>query len=561
MHSYPVASRSSSGLAAGGGMPGGVMVAVRVEDVIWPAGHAPADGERSAAAVAGTARIRTGDTVFIFKLVAVVKASVRRDGKVQAVGGPADHARLGALEQRLDAMCGPGTIDRLAAGIRLCGPGKKPRNRLLTAGFVIRALLLMTLMPAAPVTEVMDALAGDLARVPWAKAWHRPSRKAFRSWCKAAGRAPLEELRDQVLRASCAEHREHDWHLAAPAGGLRPWSGDGSLFRVPDTPANRAEFGGDGPYPLVRAELLSNAVTRAAMAIAAGPAGTGKAAAEQKLLDQAMLDFRWAFAPDWILLLDRNYPGAKRIKDLTRHTHVLIRLKSDIPLRRVSGFFPDKSYPAEISGDGVTVTVRVIEYDVTVEGQVVPETFCAITDLLDWRAYPAQDLAELYKWRWDGSETGLREDKSCITGSGPGTGPMLRSGTPELIYSELAALITATELVRAIARDAADCAAPARKGRRAGQPVSPREISFAAARRAALASVRSGTCTASLPDAMTATAYRDITTAVSRCRITTDRCRHRDRKTKSAYSFPAAPRDITTRTAPATVTVCGTTAA
>ena len=43
-------------------------------------------------------------------------------------------------------------------------------------------------------------------------------------------------------------------------------------------------------------------------------------------------------------------------------THVLIRLKSDIPLKRISPVLADGSYLAELSGDGVTVTVRVIEY-------------------------------------------------------------------------------------------------------------------------------------------------------------------------------------------------------
>jgi hypothetical protein len=36
------------------------------------------------------------------KPVAVTRAVVRRDGRVQAAGQPADHARLGAVEQRLD---------------------------------------------------------------------------------------------------------------------------------------------------------------------------------------------------------------------------------------------------------------------------------------------------------------------------------------------------------------------------------------------------------------------------------------------------------------------------
>src|SRR6266536_4204399 len=76
-----------------------------------------------------------------------------------------------------------------------------------------------------------------------------------------------------------------------------------------------------------------------------------------------------------------------------------------------------------LSGDGVTVTVRVIEYDVTVEGQQVPEMFCLVPALLDWREYPALALAGLYKRRWDGSETALRESKASLDGAGPGTGP------------------------------------------------------------------------------------------------------------------------------------------
>src|SRR5260370_21713033 len=82
-------------------------------------------------------------------------------------------------------------------------------------------------------------------------------------------------------------------------------------------------------------------------------------------------------------LMERNYHGAPRIARMIRSTHVLIRLKSDIPLRRTSEILPDGSYRAELSGDGVTVAVRVIEYWVTVEGQEVPEMFCLVTDLMD----------------------------------------------------------------------------------------------------------------------------------------------------------------------------------
>ena len=78
--------------------------------------------------------------------------------------------------------------------------------------------------------------------------------------------------------------------------------------------------------------------------------------------------------------------------------------------------------------------------------------------------------------------TALREAKAPLRGAGPGTGPMLRSGSPDLVRQELAAWAAATEMTRGVARDAALAAAPARKGRRAGLPVRPRDLSFARAR-------------------------------------------------------------------------------
>ena len=174
---------------------------------------------------------------------------------------------------------------------------------------------------------------------------------------------------------------------------------DGTLIRVPDTPANRAAFGSVGtgddssPFPQLRALPLNDASTRALLGMPHGPAGTDKAAAEQKLLDTAMRDYPHLFTKDRIWLLDRNFPGAARIARLIARTHVLIRLKSDIPLKRISPILPDGSYLAEISGDGVTVTVRVIEYFADVEGQDVPEMFCLVTDLIDSREYPAAELA------------------------------------------------------------------------------------------------------------------------------------------------------------------------
>ena len=82
------------------------------------------------------------------KVAAVAPAVVRRDGKVRAGGHPADHALLGALEQKLDELAGPGVIDEIAAQATLVGKVKgkavddgrigDPRYGLARAAGVLR---------------------------------------------------------------------------------------------------------------------------------------------------------------------------------------------------------------------------------------------------------------------------------------------------------------------------------------------------------------------------------------------------------------------------------------
>ena len=97
---------------------------------------------------------------------------------------------------------------------------------------------------------------------------------------------------------------------------------------------------------------------------------------------------------------------------------------------------------------------------------------------------------------------------------------------------------------------------PARKGKRAGQPVRPRQISFTAARRAIIAATRSGVATASLPAAL-ARASRDRALAgLASRRVVIDRGRHRDRKTKARPGFPRAGPRLPTTTAPAQISIC-----
>jgi hypothetical protein len=533
-----------------------MMVAVPLELLASPLknGRDLGESDRSALVIGGTEKIRTGGLVVFCKVVAVAEAQVKRDGQVRAKGSPVHHATLGPLEE----STGPDAVSRIAGqaplGARFV---KGERERLLARAFMIRVIVLMTLMPGERPGDVIAALAGDLALVPWARPWRPASGRAAGDWRNALGPVPLEELRDLVLGSAWREHQGRGCPGAVTIGTRRPLKAgslDGTLLRVPDTPANRAFFGtvgtsdDSGPYPCLRALPLTCCSCRALFAMPHGPAGTDKAESEQALLDEAMACFPVLLTPDWIWLMDRNYHGAPRIARMTRSTHVLIRLKSDIPLKRTSQILPDGSYRAELSGDGVTITVRVIEYFADVEGQDVPEMFCLVTDLMDWEDYPAAELARLYRWRWDGSETALREAKAVLRGAGPGTGPMLRSGSPELVRQELAAWAAGTGMTRGVILDAALAALPQGKGRRAGHRVRPRDLSFTRAVRAVLSAIRLGhDC------------YQAVTSEIGRCRTIVDRDRHRDRKSKSPSSFAhAGPADTITRIAPAVITMANT---
>ena len=568
---YPAVPFPASPAAVPGGWPPGLggagIVAVRAADLACPLRRPLREGDRTALTAAGAGKIRTGDLVVFLRPVAVAPAVVRRDGKVQAGGHPAGHARLGIIEQQLDEMAGqPGVIDQVAAQTVPRGKVKGTARRAMTMAAAVRASLLMTLMPEAGYGEILSALFGDLALLPWQAEFAVPTDTVLAIWRYAAGPEPLLRLQDMVLAAVDAEHEDRDYR-AIEIGDLRLGSVDGSVTRMPDTPGNRAEYGSAGtsddsaPYPQLRDLPVTDASTRAMLAVVTGPSGGDKAAAEQALLDRALTEYSWVFTRTRLWVLDRNFPGTARIARMIKVTHVLIRLKSDITITKTGDFLPDGSYMADIGGKDQKIRMRVIEYYVHVEGQEVPEMFCLVTDLDDWRSYPAGMLAAACKWRWDGSETALREAKSAIRGAGPSTGPIFRSHCPDMIRQEHAAWITACELVRAVARQAARSAAPARKGRRAGQPVQPREISFTAARRAAITTVRNGSATASLPAAITTARRSGTLRDLGKRRVTIDRDRHRDRKTKARQAFPAAGRGTPTRKAPARITVCGPIAA
>jgi hypothetical protein len=114
--------------------------------------------------------------VVFLKPVAVAPAVVRRDRRVQAGGHPADHARLGVIEQQLDEMAGqPGVIDEVAAQVVPRGRVKGTARRPVTMAAALRG--------AADDADAGGLLRGDPGRAvrgPGAAAVARAVRRARR---------------------------------------------------------------------------------------------------------------------------------------------------------------------------------------------------------------------------------------------------------------------------------------------------------------------------------------------------------------------------------------------
>src|SRR6516164_2841753 len=154
-----------------------MVVAVPLELLASPLknGRPLGGGNRSALVIGGTEKIRTGGAVVFCKVVAVAESQVKRDGQVRAKGSPVHHATLGPLEEKagtdvISGIAGQALPDR--------GFVKGKRDRLLARAFMVRVIVLMTLMPDARVQDVIAALAGDLALVPWARPWRPASARA-----------------------------------------------------------------------------------------------------------------------------------------------------------------------------------------------------------------------------------------------------------------------------------------------------------------------------------------------------------------------------------------------
>jgi hypothetical protein len=221
--------------------------------------------------------------------------------------------------------------------------------------------------------------------------------------------------------------------------GMRLTAVDGFTLDVPDSDANREEFGGpsDGPFPQVRVVAHAEVGTRALIEVAFGSYDTG-----EKTL---VRDLCGSMKPGMLTIFDRGFAGYELWeKFASTGADLLVRMPSTFTLP-VKKALSDGSYLSVLRFRGRRhITVRVIEYtvittDTDADGapREVSELFCLATTLLDPQEAPIEEIPGLYAQRWE-AETVIRAVKTDLRG---GIQIRLRSHSADGVRQEVWSLL------------------------------------------------------------------------------------------------------------------------
>jgi hypothetical protein len=392
---------------------------------------------------------------------------------------------------------------------------------------VARLVMAMTLMPNSSYVEAFAQLVGVLPRLPWARGWQVPEPTVVTAWRRRLGVAPMKALFAQVTgHIVAATEPGARWH------GLRVATLDGFQVKIPDSEQNRAAFGSSGTpddsaaFPMARVVLAVARAGRSLLAAAVDASRVGEAPLTARLVAA----HPHLFTPEDVYVCDRNFYSADLVQAMHRRgagAHLVMRMKAGVRLPVVKRL-GDGDYLSWVRGpDRRPLTVRVVEYDVAKPDGASSELFCLLTTLIDTDRYPKRAIADLYAQRWSAAETTIGEAKSSITDAGPSRGPILRSGTPELVKQEIWAWLAATQLVRRAAHAVA-----------VAGDVHTDEISFTTVRREAIRAMAQSQVTATTPEAARAEAANRAHRHVLAGKVVTGRDRHSPRQQKWRPRFP-----------------------
>jgi len=312
-------------------------------------------------------------------------------------------------------------------------------------------------------------------------------------YCRARSKLNLTALRGLVVEAARQLQDGADpswrWH------GLHAKLIDGFTFTMPDTPENQEEFPqqknqrpGAG-FPIARACAVLSLATAAIHDLNIGPY-EGKETGESALL-RGILD---CLKAGEVAVFDRYFCSFMMLAILRLNgVHFCARLHqlrpSDFRLGQrlgrddhwVTWTRPKRpSWMSEELYEQIppTMTLREVRFQVTVPGRRT-ERLIVVTSLTDAEAYPKEDVAELYGYRWN-AELDIRDIKQTLGLD------QVRCKTPPMVRRELWVTLLAYNLVRKLIAAAA-----------AVHAKQPRQLGFTLACQTILSSwmlLATGTC-------------------------------------------------------------------
>jgi hypothetical protein len=339
------------------------------------------------------------------------------------------------------------------------------RRCRLTREVIFWVVLAMGILTELPIRQIFKACRRLRPGEP------TPHRSSLCQARQRLGLAPLRRLFERVVGLRATPQTPgafyHGWRLMAI---------DGSVFTVPDSPANAAAFGrprggarGDGAFPQVR--KLSLVEVGPHIEVAFVTKGIkGPDSGEQRLAPGLFRHLR----PDMLLLWDRGFFSYSLWKGVvTTGCQLLARVSSRLVLRPLQtladGSYLAKIYPCESerNKDRQGLVVRVIRYTLNDPQRVgYRQEHVLLTTLLDAARYPALELVLTYHERWEielvYDEQKTHQNPWRVTKSAD-----LRSQTPQGVLQELYALSLGHFVVRSVMVEAA-----------ATQQLDPDRLSF-----------------------------------------------------------------------------------
>ena len=306
------------------------------------------------------------------------------------------------------------------------------RIRAFPAVAGVYYVMALSLYPEASYEAVFSAVSQGLA---WEAGAPQPAGVSKVAISLLRSRIGAQPLADLVHRC-CRPLADPQLHPAAFYRGLRVVGIDGSTFELSDEPDLEQAFGrpggrqGKAGYPQARCAVLAECATHAILGAKLGPYGSGEWSLSAPLLQ--------ALEPGMICLADRGFNGFAHWEQ-ARATGAQLLWRCAVNRKlQVEQWLDDGSYLSTIRPTGESVaeakaraiTVRVIDYKLPRLPDAEPQ-YRLMTTLLDPRAAPAMELAELYHRRWeleaiyDELKTHLRQSRR-----------VLRSRTPELVRQE-----------------------------------------------------------------------------------------------------------------------------